>query len=61
MECIFDTWKHQLKEILYYLMFGYMDQFVPVNLPTYFYSDDLPLWSMKKELFKIIVICKEYR
>jgi len=37
-----------------------MDQLVPVNLPTYFYSDDLQLWSIKKELFKIIVIWKEY-
>jgi hypothetical protein len=32
-----------------------MDQILLVNLPTYFYSDGLQLWSMKKELFKIIV------
>jgi hypothetical protein len=38
-----------------------MDQMVSVNLLTYFYSDDLQLWSMKKELFKIIVLWKEYR
>jgi len=33
-----------------------MDKLVPVNVPTYFYSDDLQLWSIKKELFKTPVI-----